>query len=117
MENCVFCMIGRGDVPARIVYEDDQVIAFDDIAPQAPVHTIIIPKKHYKNMSDDIPIPDLCAVFIAVAKVAAIKGVDKTGYRVIVNNGIDANQTVGHLHVHVLGGKMMSHGMVTFPGE
>lgn len=115
VENCMFCMIVRGEVPARVVYEDDQVLAFDDIAPQAPVHTLIIPKNHYKNLSDNVPISDLCPLFLAVPKVAKLKGLEKSGYRVIVNNGVDANQTVAHLHVHLLGGRTMSHNMVNFP--
>lgn len=117
MDNCIFCMIGRKELPARIVYEDERVLAFDDIAPQAPVHVIVIPKAHYESLSSDPWNDDLCAVFAAVPKVAALKGVDKTGYRVIVNNGPDANQTIGHLHIHVLGGRAMSHGMVNFSAE
>ncbi len=114
VENCIFCMIGRGDLEAKKVYENDQVVAFDDIAPQAPVHVLIIPKKHYQSMSDDVPLADLAVLFAAVPEVARAKGIEESGYRVIVNNGRDANQTVGHLHVHVMGGKAMSHGMVNF---
>ena len=114
MDNCIFCMIGRGELEAKKVYEDDNVIAFDDIAPQAPVHVLIIPKKHYNNMSDDVPLQDIAPIFAAVPAVAEAKGIDDDGYRVIVNNGRAANQTVGHLHVHVMGGKTMSHGMVNF---
>lgn len=117
VDNCIFCMIARGEVPAKVVYEDDTVIAFDDIAAQAPIHTLIIPREHYKNMSDGVPHTVLASVFAAVPKVAQIKGVDGPGYRVIVNNGIHANQSVGHLHVHVMGGRMMSHGMVIFDDE
>jgi histidine triad (HIT) family protein len=107
-------MIASGDMSARKVYEDDHVVAFDDIAPQAPVHTLIIPKQHYANMSDEVPTDVLTAVFAAVPKVAEVKGVSEDGYRVIVNNGKHANQTVGHLHVHIMGGRGMSHGMVNF---
>lgn len=117
MENCIFCMIGRGDMDARKVYEDEFVVAFDDIAPQAPVHTLIIPREHFDDMGSDLPAEVMLAIFSAVPKVAALKGVDQTGYRVIVNNGKDANQTVGHLHVHVMGGRAMSHGMVIFASE
>lgn len=117
MENCIFCMIAEGTVPARNVYEDEYVLAFDDIAPQAPVHTLIIPKKHYTNMSDDVSLAELGSLFAAVPKIAELKGLTGSGYRVIVNNGRDANQTVGHLHVHVMGGRTMSHGMVVFDGE
>lgn len=114
MEDCLFCGIGSGDVSAKKVYEDEIVVAFDDIAPQSPVHTLIIPKEHYKHLGDGVPAETLQSLFSAVPEVARIKGVDETGYRVIVNNGADANQTVGHLHVHVMGGRAMSHGMVSF---
>lgn len=114
MDQCIFCMIAAGDMSARKVYEDDQVIAFDDIAPQAPVHTLVIPRQHYASMSDELSPETFAAVFSAVPKVAEIKGLSENGYRVIVNNGKDANQTVGHLHVHIMGGRTMSHGMVNF---
>lgn len=114
MDNCIFCMIGRGDLEAKTVYETDEVIAFDDIAPQAPVHVLIIPKAHYKDMSDGLPSESITSLFAAVPEVAKLKGIEDEGYRVIVNNGRNANQTVAHLHVHVLGGKAMSHGMVNF---
>ncbi len=102
---------------AKKVYEDEFVVAFDDIAPQAPVHTLIIPRTHFNDLGDDIPEETLRAIFSAIPKVAALKAVDRSGYRVIVNNGKDANQTVGHLHIHVMGGRSMSHGMVNFASE
>jgi len=117
VDTCIFCMVASGEMDARKVYEDELVVAFDDIAPQAPVHTLIIPKAHHVDLGDDVSSDLLNAMFSAVPKVAKIKGVDTSGYRVIVNNGKDANQTVGHLHVHVIGGKAMSHGMVLFNGE
>jgi len=116
MEDCLFCRIVRGEIPAAIVYEDEHVIAFDDITPQAPVHTLIIPRVHFTNLSDDIPAEQLAALFSAVPKVAEVKGIAESGYRVIVNNGPDANQTVQHLHVHVIGGRPLAHGMVIFDG-
>ena len=114
MDECVFCKIARGELTARSVYEDDSVMAFDDIHPQAPVHTLVIPRRHYSSLQDEVPAEVLTAVFTAVRAVAGIKGVASSGYRVIVNCGPDANQTVPHLHVHVLGGRPMSHGMVNF---
>ncbi len=114
MSECVFCMIAAGKMPAKVVYEDDDIIAFDDIMPQSPVHTLVVPREHYASLNDGIPADLLGKVFSVVAKVAEIKGVDKTGYRAIVNNGKDASQSVDHVHVHVLGGKVMSHGMVRF---
>lgn len=114
MTNCVFCMIVAGDIPAKKVFENDEILAFDDIAPQAPVHTLVIPRTHFAQMDDDVPLTTMGNLFAAVPHIAALKGIAETGYRVIVNNGRDANQTVGHLHVHVLGGRSMSHGMITF---
>jgi histidine triad (HIT) family protein len=99
------------------VYQDDLVIAFDDISPQAPVHTLVIPRQHYADLGDGVPAEALSAIFSAVPIVAGIKGVAESGYRVIVNNGRDANHTVPHLHVHVMGGRAMEHGMVTFVAE
>ena len=112
MEKCLFCRIARGEIPTEIVYETDGVVAFDDISPQAPVHTLVIPREHYDNLSDGVSTERLAEIFSAVPHVARLKGVEESGYRVIVNNGPDANQTVGHLHVHVVGGSAMSHGMV-----
>ena len=117
MNDCLFCRIVRGEIPATVVYEDDRVLAFDDIHPQAPVHTLIIPKAHYVSLNDDIPADDLGALFGAIQHVARIKGVGSSGYRIIVNNGPDSKQTVQHLHVHVMGGKPMAHGMVVFASE
>ena len=117
MEDCIFCKIARGEIPATLIYEDERVIAFDDLSPQAPAHTLIAPRAHYENLNADIPDADLAAIFGAVQHVARIKGIGTSGYRVIVNNGPDATQTVMHLHVHVMGGRHMAHGMVVFPGE
>lgn len=114
MSDCVFCKIVDGDIPVSPVYEDDYVIAFDDIAAQAPVHTLVIPKTHHANLGDTVSDEMLAALMRGVVRVAAAKGVADTGYRVIINNGPDANQTVGHLHVHVMGGRSMAHGMVEF---
>ena len=117
MDDCLFCKIARGEIPVTPVYEDDRVVAFDDIDPQAPVHTLVIPRTHYTNLNDDIPAEDLAAVLGAAQHVARIKGVGTSGYRVIINSGHDSNQTVHHLHMHVLGGQPMAHGMVLFADE
>lgn len=114
MEDCIFCKIARGEIPATFVYEDDDVVAFDDVSPQAPVHTLIVPRTHVQSLNDKIDPELLAAIFGAVPRVAEVKGVATSGYRIIVNNGPDANQTVPHLHVHVMGGKAMAHGMVAF---
>ncbi|MDY0088298.1 MAG: histidine triad nucleotide-binding protein [Coriobacteriia bacterium] len=114
METCVFCKIARGEIPVQPVYEDEHVLAFDDMSPQAPVHVLVIPREHYEHLGDGIPAEEVASLFGVVPEVAHRAGVDQSGYRVIVNAGRDANQTVPHLHVHVLGGKPMLHEMVTF---
>lgn len=114
MSDCIFCKIANGEVPVTFVYEDDVVVAFDDIAPQAPIHTLVVPREHHANLSDDLP-PDVAAgIMAALPQVAAVKGVAESGYRVIINTGPDAQQTVQHLHVHLMGGREMAHGMVFF---
>ena len=114
MGDCIFCMIAGGTLPAKVVYEDDHIIAFDDIMPQAPVHTLVVPREHHDTLGDDVPEDLMGKMFAAVPKVAEIKGISDSGYRVIVNNGRDASQSVGHVHIHVLGGKPMCHGMLRF---
>ena len=104
-DNCLFCKLIAGEIPAKKVYEDDICFAFDDIEPEAPVHTLIVPKKHYASLNDDVPAEVLGQLLARVPEVAKIKGIDESGYRVVVNTGADAGQTVFHLHVHVLGGK------------
>ena len=106
-ENCIFCKIGAGEIPTSKVYEDENVIAFDDMEPLMPVHTLIIPKDHYANIGDNVPEETLGHVFGAVRKVAEIKGLTERGYRLLVNTGEDASQSVKHLHVHLLGGGHM----------
>ena len=114
VSECIFCMIARGEIPSTPVYEDDSVLAFDDIAPQAPVHTLIIPREHSAHLGDSVPGATLQALLAAVPLVAERKGVSESGYRVIINTGPDARQSVSHLHVHVLGGQAMTEGMVAF---
>lgn len=111
-EDCIFCRIARGEIPVLTVYSDDRVVAFDDVSPQAPVHVLIIPREHFANFADGVPEDVFAALCAAVPKVAAAKGIAESGYRVIINNGPDARQSVGHLHVHVVGGAPMSHKMV-----
>ncbi|HIR01517.1 MAG TPA: histidine triad nucleotide-binding protein [Candidatus Aveggerthella stercoripullorum] len=109
-EDCIFCKIAAGEIPSTKVYEDDQVLAFEDLNPMMPVHTLIVPKEHHANIGDDIPDALMGHLFNTVKKVAEIKGIAESGYRVIVNTGDDACQTVHHVHVHVLGGAPMNDG-------
>lgn len=109
-DDCVFCKIAAGEIPATKVYEDESVLAFEDLSPMMPVHTLIIPKDHYDSIADGVPEDVLGHVFATVGEVARLKGVDGGGFRVVVNTGDDACQSVHHLHVHVLGGGQMNDG-------
>lgn len=110
MADCLFCKIVQKTIPAKIIYEDDRLVAFDDINPQAPVHTLIIPKKHVAAVRDcrDQDSDLLAELLIACTNVAKQKGLSESGYRIVTNTGRDAGQTVFHLHLHVLGGRHMS---------
>jgi histidine triad (HIT) family protein len=110
MEECIFCKIIGGKIPGDLVYRDDEIIAFRDINPQTPVHLLIVSLKHIKSLSDLTP-GDACLagnMIIVANKLARQEGIDKTGYRLVINNGKDAGQLVGHLHIHVLGGRQMT---------
>ena len=111
MSDCIFCRIADHEIPATVVYEDDLVIAFDDLNPQAPVHTLVIPKEHYRDIADGVPAQTLAAMTRAISEVARIKGLDN-GFRVISNKGAAAGQTVMHFHMHVLGGKELGEGLI-----
>lgn len=107
--NCLFCKIANKETLAEIVYEDDKFIAFKDIHPKAPLHLLIIPKKHIPSV-DHLESKDqglIGELFLVAQKIARAEGVDKTGYRLIFNIGKDAGQTVDHLHLHLLGGKKL----------
>jgi len=113
MENCLFCKIIAGDIPSNKVYENEYVLAFRDIAPQAPVHILVIPKTHMESMNavnaETSSMAEKCLEAIAV--IAKQEGLEN-GYRVISNCGEDAGQTVKHLHFHILAGKKLSEQMV-----
>jgi histidine triad (HIT) family protein len=112
-DDCLFCKIIKGDIPSTKVYEDEDVFAFRDINPQAPVHVLVIPKTHIESVSDinseNIACASKCLEAIGgIAKAEGLTG----GYRVISNCGDDAGQTVHHLHFHILGGKSMGEKLV-----
>jgi len=107
MSDCLFCKIAQHEIEATVVYEDDVVIAFEDVNPQLPIHTLIIPKEHFAHIGDDVPEETLGRLFATVGKVAELKGVSDRGYRVVVNTGEDGRQSVHHLHIHVLGGAQL----------
>lgn len=107
MSECLFCKIARKEIPAALVYEDDSLLAFKDIFPQAPVHLLIIPKAHCGGLGDMSPeIAGAAGRILQVAgKLAQEHGVAASGWRLLANSGPDAGQTVFHLHFHLLGGK------------
>ena len=109
MSDCIFCKIIEKKVPARIVYEDDSVFAFEDVNPQAPVHTLIVPKKHISTLLD-LKEEDsglIGHIFKVAAKIAKDKGIAERGFRTVVNCNPESGQTVYHLHFHILGGRHM----------
>lgn len=108
---CIFCMIVKGDVPSTKVYEDDRVVAFDDIEPLAPVHTIVVPKQHVENLNGLDDKEEWFAMLKAAQEVAKKKGIHESGYRIVVNCGRDGTQIVPHLHLHVLGGRLLESRM------
>jgi histidine triad (HIT) family protein len=108
--NCIFCKIIEKKIPSRIVYEDERILAFEDMNPQAPVHTLVVPKRH---------IPDIHSMaekdkelvghlFFAANKIADGKSIVERGYRMVINNGAGVGQTVFHLHLHILSGRNFS---------
>lgn len=104
MDDCLFCKIVRGEIPSARVYEDDKVIAFRDIDPKAPVHVLIVPKKHFKSIME-ADHETLLALTDAAKKLAAELGVAEKGFRLVINTGADGGQTVPHLHIHLLGSR------------
>jgi len=111
MANCIFCKIAAGEIPAQKVYEDDSVLAFKDLSPKAPVHVLIIPKKHIQSVAQfEAEDKELAAhIFVdVVPKLAKDLGIFDGGFRVVINTGNDGGQTVHHLHVHLLGGRKMT---------
>ena len=110
MEDCIFCKIIRKEIPASIVYEDERMIAFDDINPQAPVHVLLIPKEHFPSLNE---IPEekkvvLSHLLLKARDIAREKGIGKRGYRIVLNTARESGQDVLHIHFHLLGGRQMS---------
>lgn len=113
MENCVFCKIIAGEIPSGKVYEDEDMLAFRDINPQAKVHVLVVPKSHFATLAEmnaaQAELVKKC--FVKIPKIAESLGLSG-GYRLIVNQGEDAGQTVHHLHIHILGGQSMGEKML-----
>ncbi len=110
MTTCLFCRIASGEIPAKTVYEDDDLLAFEDINPQAPMHVLVIPRVHVATLNDlgTAHEPLVGAMVRAAAHMAKERGFDESGYRMVFNCNADAGQTVFHIHLHVLGGRTMA---------
>jgi histidine triad (HIT) family protein len=108
--NCLFCKIAAGEIPSKQVYQDDEVIAFDDINPQAPTHVLIIPRRHIATLNDLTETDDalIAAMTRRAAAIAKERRIDQAGYRTVFNCNGDAGQTVFHIHLHLIGGRRMS---------
>ena len=110
MSECLFCKIVARTIPAVLVYEDDLVVGFDDINPQAPTHTLVIPRKHVASMAElhDSDVGLLGRLMLAGNRIAKQKGIAAGGYRFVVNTGVHGGQSVFHLHLHILGGRHLA---------
>lgn len=114
MEDCIFCKIINKEIPSEIIYEDDEIISFKDINPAAPVHVLVIPKKHIEKITDlkqeDEAV--IGKIYTVINKVAEKVGVAEDGFRVIANCGENGGQEVKHIHFHILGGKKLGEKIV-----
>jgi histidine triad (HIT) family protein len=108
--NCLFCRIIAGEIPSRKVYEDDLAFAFNDINPQAPTHVLIIPKKHIASLNEAAPDDEalLGRLTLLASRLANQLGIVDGGYRMVINTGAGAGQSVWHIHIHLLGGRVMN---------
>ncbi len=110
MSDCIFCKIASGEIPANVVYQDDDVLAFRDLNPQAPTHILVIPRKHIATTNDLQPEDAelVGKLYLAAKQIAAEEGLAEKGYRTVMNCNREAGQTVFHIHLHLLGGRHMS---------
>lgn len=108
-ESCIFCRIVGGEIPARFAHQDDEVVAFHDVDPQAPLHLLIIPKRHVPSIAattaDDAAL--VARLFDVATSIGRQLNLQGSGYRLVINHGADGGQSVGHLHVHLLGGRQL----------
>lgn len=110
MSDCIFCKIIKGEIPNTKIYEDDKIISFKDIEPAAPVHVLIIPKKHIESLNevDDEAAEIIAHIFKTVPKLVRELGISEDGYRIVSNCGKDGGQSVEHVHFHLLGGRSLN---------
>ena len=107
-ESCIFCRIAHGEIPAQMVANKKEIVAFRDLNPQAPVHVLIVPKKHVGSLDDAEDFDLLGRMMSLAAAIARQEKIAKTGYRTVINTGKDGGQSVDHLHIHLLGGRTMA---------
>jgi histidine triad (HIT) family protein len=107
--DCLFCKIAQQQIPAKIIHQDEQIVAFRDISPQAPVHALVIPRRHITTLNDIGPADSglLGHMIVTAQQIAAQDGIDETGFRLVMNCNRDGGQTVYHIHMHILGGRAM----------
>ena len=107
MESCIFCRIAAGDAPARILFADGEIVAFHDAHPQAPVHVLVIPRRHIASLleTSEADLALLGTLMAAAVRAARETGIAEDGFRIVANAGRDGGQTVGHVHLHVLAGR------------
>ena len=111
VNNCIFCKIASGAIPSEVVYKDDHIVAFKDVNPQAPVHILVVPKEHDLESLNDASGRDaalLGHILYSAAKIANQMGLSEKGFRVVINTGPEAGQSIPHLHAHLLGGRDLS---------
>lgn len=110
MDGCLFCSLVEGKINANIVYQSDRIVAFTDVRPQAPVHILLIPRKHLAGVLDIEPEDHalIGEIFQVAVRLAREQGIADSGFRIVVNSGADAGQSVFHLHYHLLGGRLMT---------
>jgi histidine triad (HIT) family protein len=110
MDNCLFCRIAKKEIPAKIAYEDEKFLAFEDIRPQAPVHLLLIPKRHFASLNEAPEGAEslLGEALLRAREIAREKGIGTSGYRIVLNTARDSGQEVFHIHFHLLGGRRMT---------
>ncbi|MHB8625421.1 MAG: histidine triad nucleotide-binding protein [Aggregatilineales bacterium] len=110
MTDCIFCKIVNGEIPSNIVYQDTDFVAFRDIAPAAPTHILVVPRKHVVDIGEAVKTdePLVSTMLLIATQIAASEKVDASGYRLVINTGKDGGQSVFHLHVHLLAGRAMT---------
>ena len=107
-ESCLFCRIVRREIPAKVIHEDEHTVAFRDIDPKAPTHVLVIPKEHVPSLNEATDAAQVGRLMLVAAQIAKAEGIAEEGYRMVVNSGANAGQTVFHVHLHLLGGRGLS---------